>query len=285
MKAKGKKIPPPPLSTSRGGTVLDWPVELGLSADFVQQVEVRCQQNRRRRRRVAAAGTALALLCAFTAFWVVPLARDTATIGVAAAQRQTVALPDGSHAELNAQTRIHTDFRYGRRFVRLDQGEAFFSVARDPAHPFRVETAAGTVRVVGTQFNVRIEDGHQIEVTLLQGSVALERGSLPPVHLSPRQQFDSAAPAVRSLSDFDLRTVTAWRQGQFAFDGLTLGEAAVRLAAYHGCTITVAPEIYLLRAHGSYPVDDLPGLLRALEKALSVRAIPNGNGSYRIIAP
>ena len=37
----------------------------------------------------------------------------------------------------------------------LAAGEAFFQVAKDSARPFFVETAAGSVRVTGTQFNVR----------------------------------------------------------------------------------------------------------------------------------
>lgn len=250
-------------------------------------------------------------MIAVVAAWVVPMVRDTGTITTAAARRQKVALADGSTLELNAGTDARTDFRYGRRTVRLDRGEAFFSVANDPAHPFLVETSAGTVRVTGTQFNVRLTADHRAEVTLLEGAITVQPsaaasplsapGSRPsasdpstftsqlstgPLNLTPGQQIrlPESAPVIRTLTAAQSENVVAWRTGRLALDGLTLGEAAARFAAYHGRTIAVAPETAALRLGGSCPLDDLPGFLDFLGEALPVRVLSRADGGFRILA-
>lgn len=265
------------------------------------RVEIRLKRRKRHRRRLLSGGIAL-IAFASTLFWAVPYVRHTSTVETAAAHRQTLALADGSQAELNAHTSLHTDFRFGRRIVRLDRGEAFFSVAKDAAHPFLVETPAGTVHVTGTQFNIRLPYATRAEVTLLEGSVMMEgvrekeegrgqneaghprvSGVRSSVALTPGQQFDTALPTVRMLTTAELENTIAWRSGRLALNGLTLGEAAARLAAYHGIRIEVAPDVAGLRLGGTYPVEDLDGVLRAFENALTVKVLPRGVGSYSII--
>ena len=263
--------------------MLDWPSESGVLDELLQNIETRRKKHRRRRRSVASGAVSVVALL-FIAFWVVPFARNTATVTTPVAHRQTLALADGSQVELNAQTNLYTDFRYGRRVVRLDHGEAFFAVAKDARHPFLVETPSGTVRVTGTHFNVRIANDHHAVVTLIEGSVLVQRGTPEPVKLEPGQQFDSARTGARALSPTELENVVAWRQGRLAFDGLTLLEAAARLSEFHGVDISVAPAIANLRPGGSFPLADLPAVLQALESALAVRVMTNADGSYRIVA-
>ena len=269
-------------------TLLDWPRESGQAAQFRERVEIHVK-TRRRRRRTIRTTAALSVVAVFVLLWGIPVLRDTSTVDTPAAHRQTLALADGSHAELNARTQLHTDFRYSRRVVRLDKGEAFFSVAKDPAHPFIVETPAGTVRVTGTQFNVRLTENYQAEVTLLEGSVEVQPSASsskhPTTHLAPGQQFDSHRQGVRMLSGAELDSVVAWRQGQLSFDGLTLAEAVARIGAYHGVKITVAPEITGLEPGGTFALDDLSAVLRALESTLSVQVLRNDDGSYRVVRP
>ena len=287
--------------------MLDWPREAGLADEFLARVEIRLNRRKRRRRRLLSGGVAL-LAFAGALLWAVPYVRHTATVETVAARRQTLALADGSQAELNARTSLHTDFRYGRRLVRLDRGEAFFAVAKDPEHPFLVETPTGTIRVTGTQFNVRLAETGATEVTLLEGSITvgagLPRDASPSnselrtsnselrtpisearsIALSPGQQLNTAHAAARTLTPTEIENTLAWRTGRLALDGLTLAEAASRLAAYHGLRIEVAPDVAALRPGGTYPVDDLDAFLRAFESALTVKVLPRGDGSYRIIA-
>src|SRR3546814_3035867 len=67
-----------------------------------------------------------------------------------------VALPDGSRVWLNAASSLTypTSFNgHKERRVELT-GEAYFEIAKDADHPFIVESARQSVRVLGTHFNI-----------------------------------------------------------------------------------------------------------------------------------
>ena len=228
----------------------------------------------------AVAGLAAAL--AIFTVWIVPYVRDTQTVVTISAQRSTLSLPDGSRTDLNARTALFTDFRHGRRFVRLEKGEAFFSVAKDATHPFSVETPGGTVRVTGTQFNVRLASDGRPEVTLLDGAVEIQN-ALAHLTLAPGQQL-SAAGELRSLSAGDLERTVAWREGRIVLNGLTLAEAAERFAAYHGKNIEIAPDLAARQMGGSYALDDLQGFLDALSAdTLGLRVVRHDADHFLIV--
>lgn len=255
----------------------DWVVQAGAVDDVLARMDLLLQRRKRRRRRVVGAAGTAALTCLVLVFWVLPLWRHTAVLATSGAEQRTLVLEDGSCVELNARTRLHTDFRYGRRVVRLEQGEAFFAVAKDAAHPFRVETSAGTVRVTGTQFGVRLVTGACAEVTLCEGAVlatpARPSRADAALALAPGQQatLSDGEAFRRTLSAAQLEHALAWRTGRVEFDGDALGEAVRRFAAFHGVTITVAPAVASLRLGGSYQLAELGAFFDALEATLPVR--------------
>lgn len=265
---------------------LDWARAVGEVETVRRELEIKLKARRRqnaRRTKVAAGALAVAGLLA----WLVPVYRSTSTVATPAAQRQTLALVDGSRAELNARTEMKTDFRYGRRVVRLEKGEAFFSVAKDPGHPFVVETPRGIVRVTGTRFNVRIGEDGNAWVTLVEGSVqvASSRNEESAVDLVPSQQLElsDAQPPPRTLGEDQLANVLAWRTGRIVFDGLTLAEAARHFSDYHGVKIAVATDIAKIPVGGKAQIDDLEGFLQFLERAFPVHVLPQ-EGSYRVFS-
>ncbi|MBL9205037.1 MAG: FecR domain-containing protein [Opitutaceae bacterium] len=285
---------PSPDSTSSLPRVapLDWPRSHGRVDEVLKDITTKLANRRRRRLRQGGSTLVLGLLI-FAGAWGLPWLRHTDRVGTAAATRQSLALADGSTAELNARTQLKTDFRYGRRRLRLEQGEAFFSVIKDVAHPFLVETPAGLVRVTGTQFNVRLTPQGVTEVTLIEGSVEFIPATRPPsepsatpVTLAPGRQLraQTAGVELRTLSSTALDDAVAWRRGRLVLDDLTLAEVASRFTAYHGKTITVAPDIATLKMGGSCPLDDLPGFLDFLTQALAVRVVREANETYRVTA-
>lgn len=87
------------------------------------------------------------------------------------AQQDMINLPDASEVQLNAMSTLtfnKSNWDDNRR-VTLD-GEAFFKVAK--GKKFDVVTEAGTVSVLGTQFNVKYRDDY-FEVTCYEGKVAV----------------------------------------------------------------------------------------------------------------
>lgn len=88
-------------------------------------------------------------------------------------QKDSVRLADGTLVRLNsASTLIYPDvFTDSVRQVRLD-GEAFFDVSKDAAHPFLIEADKMNIRVLGTSFDVKSYRSEPVgEATLIQGSI------------------------------------------------------------------------------------------------------------------
>jgi len=225
-----------------------------------------------------AAGLALAV-------WLLRPPTQTARLSTPLAQRQSLTLVDGTRVELSARTSLQVEISRTGRSVRLASGEAFFAVRKDAARPFLVETPAGSVRVTGTQFDVRTDAAADFEVTVSEGTVQARPGrATAPVTLTAGDQL-SANPAglkVRSLSAAELQDALAWRQGQIVFDGTPLREALARLARYHGRTITVAPEAANLRVGARFNLDDLDEFLAKLEEVLPVRVTRSADGSVQV---
>jgi transmembrane sensor len=205
------------------------------------------------------------------------------------AARQSLSLVDGTRVELNAQTNLQVQIDRNGRHVRLASGEAFFAVHKEADRPFIVETPAGSVRVTGTQFDVRADAAAPLEVTVVEGSVQVRPAdpaghSGAPVLLRAGDQM-SAGPSgaeVRALSANALDDALAWRQGQIVFSDVPLRTALARFARYHGRGITATDAAAEKRLGGRYSLDDLDGFLASLEEALAVRATRNLDGTVQV---
>ena len=226
----------------------------------------------------AAAAVALVL-------WPARPREQTANIATSVAHRQTLTLADGTKVELNAQTGILVEISRTERHVRLASGEAFFSVSKDASRPFIIETPAGSVRVTGTQFDVRTETASALEVTVLEGTVQVRPGDTGAPRSLTRGNVLSSGPdgvEVRTLSASELNDALAWREGQIVFQGTPLHEALARFARYHGRGITATPEVANLRIGSRYSLDDLEGFLSNIEEILPVKVTRDLNGTMQV---
>jgi transmembrane sensor len=223
------------------------------------------------------AGLAAAAMVVFGLWFNAPVVAPRA-ISTPPSHRQSIALADGTRADLNAQTTLKVDFSdEHRRLVRLERGEALFNVAKNPDRPFIVETPGGRVRVTGTVFNVRTDASGRLEVSVIEGTVEVQPGAgaataAEPLHLGIGDQvaLETGRVALRRVRPEVAAEAAAWRDGWVVFDAVPLGEALQRFAAFHGRTITVAPEIAGERLGGRFGLDDLDGFLKDLERALPV---------------
>lgn len=194
-----------------------------------------------------------------------------------AAELTSIALEDGSRIELGPDTAIATDLTDAERRVTLMKGEAFFTVASDPARPFRVSVPAGTVTALGTAFDIAIQ-GARTEVTVTRHSVRVT-GAGPSVIVEEGAQsaFEPGEAAVTPYP-VDADHVTAWRRGKLIFDDKPLGEVVAILSRYHhGWMFIVDPSIRGRRVTGVFETRDPLAALRAIEKSLGLRAYSLGS--------
>lgn len=206
------------------------------------------------------------------------------TIVTAVAQRQTLALADGSSVELNAHTSLRVEFTRAERRVRLASGQAFFTVTPDAARPFLVETPDGTIRVTGTAFDVLAAPA-TLRVTVSSGKVRVRPLRAAPVELLPGDQLADDGDTVvrRTLAPADLERALAWRQGLAIFAGTRLDEALAQLARYHGRSFQAAPEVAARTVGGRFSLDDLEGFFSGIEDSLQVKVRRDENGGYFVV--
>ncbi|MBI5767397.1 MAG: FecR domain-containing protein [Verrucomicrobia bacterium] len=256
------------------------------AADVEREVAAVARSWWRRSLPVAAFAAAAAAVA-----WMVWPRVQVREVVTAPAHRQTIALADGTRADLNARTSLKVDFSdTQRRLVQLDRGEALFQVAKNPARPFIVVTPGGRVRVTGTTFNVRTDPAGRLEVAVLEGSVEVQplagAAATEPLKLAAGDQvtLDRASLEVQRGQPAATAQVAAWRDGWVVFERAPLGEVLRRFSEFHGREIAVAPDIAGERISGRFGLDDLDGFLFSdLERALpAVRVERTAGGSVRV---
>jgi transmembrane sensor len=177
--------------------------------------------------------------------------------------RQTVRLPDGSTVQLGPGSHLEVAPGYGRpqRAVRLE-GEAYFDVRHNDAHPFVVRTAGAVVRDLGTTFSVRTADSSGVRVVVTSGSVAVQPAADGAGEVLRAGDRGSVARggAVRVERGTATDDDVAWTRGRLVFRDAPVPEVAAELRRWYGITLVVRdPELagrHLTASFGSETADE-----------------------------
>lgn len=152
-------------------------------------------------------------------------------------ERRIVALADGSRIELGPASAIDVDFADARRTVTLVAGEAFFTVARDPARPFVVSAGQGEIAVLGTAFDVKLGQGEAVSVVVTESKVAVSAAGSRAVGVAAGQEVAYDRNGVSAVRPADLDAAQAWRHDQLVFHDAPLDAVLTELRRYRGGTI------------------------------------------------
>lgn len=150
-------------------------------------------------------------------------------------------LADGTRVILNSESSIRfpDEFHTNERRVFL-HGEAYFQVAHDESCPFLVEAEAVTVKVLGTEFNVKAYQKNDVSATLVTGRVRVAAGTDSLV-LKPGQQC-GVKDNILTVREADLVTVLAWKNGEFVFKDVTLEEMMNELSRWYDMEVEYESE-------------------------------------------
>jgi transmembrane sensor len=132
-------------------------------------------------------------------------------------------LSDGTVIWLNSKSKLTYPESFKDKKLRevYLEGEAYFEVKKDKAHPFLVHTRNLTTRVLGTKFNIQAYSSTKdIEVTLLEGKVMLTtdahsvqntRKKPDTIYLKPNEKavFESGILKSTGVTDPNLATAKA----------------------------------------------------------------------------
>ena len=205
-----------------------------------------------------AAAAAIVLLISF---WFLNPA--TTAIQSTNAQQLVHALPDKSEIKLNAASKIAYNKKTWKnnRVVELE-GEAFFKVQKGSS--FTVKTKAGSVRVLGTSFNVFARDG-ELKVVCFTGKVEVKSNNNDIQILTPGKS--TALVANTKLSPpqkIDLKKMATWRTGNFVFENISFGQVIKEVERQFDVTIEIQDK-NLLNKRGAY-LFETGDLQKALKK-------------------
>jgi len=188
-------------------------------------------------------------------------APTTATYNVLATPRAgqfTLVLPDGTKVWLNnaSSLRYPVWFTGATREVDLT-GEAYFEVAKDATHPFRVHihnsvagSDGGTIDVLGTSFNIMAYSDENAEsATLVDGSIRYSHNGNSALLKPAEQSVLNAQGDLKTLHNVNVAEITAWKNGYFHFDHSSLETTMRQLARWYDVTVeydgTIQPQEFM----------------------------------------
>lgn len=196
-----------------------------------------------------------------------------------------ITLPDGTRVWLNAVSSLKfpVSFSETTRTVTLS-GEGYFEVAKDTSRPFIVKVNDMQVNVLGTHFNIMAyKEENTVETTLIEGSVQLSSEGERAI-LNPGQQGSLSQQGKFSISRPDLRTVMAWKNGEFRFVDENVETIMRQIARWYDLSVDYKGDLSGIRLSGALSKkEDVSHLLEILETTGRVRF--NTNGDSVIVLP
>jgi transmembrane sensor len=184
-------------------------------------------------------------------------------------QKGQITLNDGTRVWLNSNSVLTYPSGFGTasRKIILD-GEAYLEVAKDPAHPFFVETSSVTLRVLGTSFNVKCySKENTVETTLIEGSLEILSGNsgirrMKKVTLKPNEKavfqkinnqisvdvLDIPGQKLKSrnrrieklpISITQVESIISWKDNHLIFRDESFEEIAKKMESWYGVDIRI----------------------------------------------
>ena len=147
-----------------------------------------------------------------------------------------VILSDGTSVMLNAESELKYPVKfYGKNRIVELKGEAYFEVAHNPLMPFIVKTSSIDTKVLGTKFNVDAYENEDVNITLVQGKIALYVGkSIKNRILKPNENAHfSIKNKILSVEEVDLDEYIGWKNGFFYFNRVNLDDILTTLSRWY----------------------------------------------------
>lgn len=207
-------------------------------------------------------------------------------------ERSTIVLADGTALTLNTNSKAQVDFTAERRGVSLLRGQALFEVAKDVDRPFVVEAAGQRIVALGTAFDVRLDDAAGLQVTLIEGRVAVDEIADKIVHgepvaretmtvkpprktiLNPGERLIAKADIAPTVLEADIEEITSWRDGRLVFRKKPLPDVIAEMNRYSAQQLVLSEDERLqgMVVSGVFDTGRTSGFVYALETMHPLKA-------------
>ena len=190
------------------------------------------------------------------------------------AEQKTISLPDGSEVVLNAKSAINFTKKNwpNNRIIQL-KGEAFFKVKKGST--FSVQTPNGSVKVLGTQFNIKDTDTF-FEVVCYEGKVSVTNNK--------NEHVLSTGNAIRKINGknsekYDKEnSLPSWLNGESSFVSVPLKYVILELEKQYNIQIDTHKINDSIIFTGSFSNKDLKLALVSVFKTMDINYVKEKNG-------
>jgi transmembrane sensor len=251
---------------------------------------------------------AVAGLAVFGAAWQFsPFGYRPGEYRTAIGEQRVIELKDHTRIAIDAATRLQVRYTNDARTVRLLEGQAQFSVAKDPLRPFKVIAGGRTIVAVGTVFTVEYV-AHRTHVAMVEGKVAVlnqqtaagktETASAVSggqrIQTPARQESEIYLAAGEELHatdggrtvvtpEADIEAATAWREGKVIFHSTPLSEAVSRMNRYSHLQIQIDDRsLGTQYVSGIFEAGDTQAFIDALQRYLPLAADYSSRDNVRL---
>lgn len=157
---------------------------------------------------------------------------DLLVVAAGNGEVKQVFLPDSTEVWINSGATIEYPSRFTgkERLVKLS-GEAYFTVQKDPEHPFIVNTDYLSIKVLGTEFNIlAYPNAKRVSTTLNSGKVEIHTSSDEYYILKPNEQlvYEPQSGAIK-VHHVKANEISGWINGQLYFSDTSLEEILTTL--------------------------------------------------------
>lgn len=169
------------------------------------------------------------------------------TLVVPMANHFQLTLSDGTSIWVNANSELKfpTKFSESERKVYL-KGEAYFEVAKDAKKPFYVVTENGTVKVLGTHFNVSAY-GNTSKTTLSEGLVEVSKSGNREI-IKPGEKAEIRGDEIQ-VKKANLQKDLAWKNNEFYFNKDNIVDIATQLKMWYDLDVSLGSDVSLTETY------------------------------------
>jgi ferric-dicitrate binding protein FerR (iron transport regulator) len=212
-------------------------------------------------------GAAAAILLALVGLFQSGLFAPVTTTSIA--MQQTVWLPDSSMVFLNSRSSLKSNYQLigGKRQLKLE-GEAYFKVKK--GKPFIVDFPGGSLKVLGTEFNVIAYSKEDIRIDCTSGKVQVMVNNQP-VILVKGQGMHLTGNELKGPYSIDQEEVRGRMNGIYVWHEESLDEIFTYLGNRFGYTISMDPSLEKRNFSGTFTLNNLRQSLEVLSGAMQIK--------------
>jgi transmembrane sensor len=207
------------------------------------------------------------------------------TLKTATHQIDSVKLVDGSVIILaeNSELRYPDQFASTREII-LTKGQAFFKIAKDPKHAFKVIMNKSDVVVLGTSFNIKMSET-KIDLGVITGRVIFtpyQNGTTSILTAGQALTYDVAK---KEFLTKNAQNSDSWLTKELVFVDTPLEDVCKQLTDYYGADIRLQNNKHKVKKlNATFKYQSLNQVLEILNETYNIK-IKKENNQINLITP